>query len=84
MREVFFAWLREHRPDLLPRYERLYATGAYLAPAERRKIEEAAGAPWVSRDYPADRYRHRRGFRASAAAASPQPPLKTIVQESLF
>ena len=64
VREVFFDWLREHRPDLLPRYERLYAKGAYLSPAERRKIEEAAGAPWVSRDYPADRYRHRRGFRA--------------------
>ena len=33
-RDVFFEWLREHRPELLERYERLYAKGAYLSPAE--------------------------------------------------
>ena len=27
VREIFFDWLREHRPDLVPRYERLYAQG---------------------------------------------------------
>jgi DNA repair photolyase len=30
VREIFFGWLAQHRPDLLPRYERLYARGAYL------------------------------------------------------
>src|SRR3954447_10463911 len=32
VREIFFAWLRDHRPDLIPRYERLYSNRAYLAP----------------------------------------------------
>src|SRR3954471_71260 len=57
VREIFFAWLREHRPDLIERYERLYARGAYVAPAERQAIEQAAGAPWARPR--AERFRHR-------------------------
>jgi DNA repair photolyase len=39
VRDVFFAWLQEKRPDLLPRYEKLYANGrAYLPPPERQKL----------------------------------------------
>lgn len=38
VRELWFDWLREHRPDLIPRYERLYARGAYAAPAERERL----------------------------------------------
>ncbi len=30
VREIWFDWLREHRPDLLPRYEELYERGAYM------------------------------------------------------
>jgi DNA repair photolyase len=69
VKEVFFDYLREHRPDLLKRYERLYARGAYLAADERRTIELAAGAPWAKRSY-AQRFRHRGGARARAAAAA--------------
>jgi DNA repair photolyase len=36
VRQVFMGWLREQRPDLVPRYERLYDRRAY-APAEERK-----------------------------------------------
>jgi DNA repair photolyase len=60
VKDIFFDWLREHRPDLLVRYERLYANGAYLAADERRTIERAAGAPWARREY-ANRFRHRAG-----------------------
>jgi DNA repair photolyase len=39
VRDVFFAWLKEKRPDLLPRYEQLYANNrAYLPPSERSKL----------------------------------------------
>src|ERR671926_272515 len=58
VRDIFFEWLREHRPDLVERYERLYARGAYLPVDERRTIERAAGAPWASRSY-ATRFKHR-------------------------
>ena len=79
VREIFFEWLREHRPDLVERYERLYASGAYLPADERRTIERAAGAPWA-RSRRAERFRHRGG-----RAARPAPERKEVVpQESLF
>src|SRR3954452_9671057 len=63
VRGIFLEWLREHRPDLVARYEELYARGAYLPPAERRKIERAAGAPWAGWSYE-ERTRHRGAARA--------------------
>ena len=45
VREIYFDWLRSYRPDLVPRYEALYARGAYVPDGERRAIERAAGLP---------------------------------------
>jgi DNA repair photolyase len=39
VRDIFFEWLRSYRPDLVPRYERLYARGAYVGKAERERIQ---------------------------------------------
>jgi DNA repair photolyase len=39
VRGIFMDWLRSYRPDLVPRYEQLYARGAYAAAAERERIE---------------------------------------------
>ena len=36
---IWMDWLREHRPDLVPRYEELYARGAYAPSAERRRLQ---------------------------------------------
>ena len=44
VRGIFFDWLRTHRPDLVPRYEQLYARGAYVPDPERRAIERASRA----------------------------------------
>ena len=38
VREVFMDWLRSYRPDLVPRYEALYARGAYAPKAERERL----------------------------------------------
>jgi DNA repair photolyase len=38
VREVFMAWLRDARPELVDRYEELYARGAYVPKAERDRI----------------------------------------------
>jgi DNA repair photolyase len=97
VREIFFAWLREHRPDLIPRYERLYARGAYVPTDERRTIEREAGAPWARKTYP-ERFRHRTageqrrvdavhragggGRRAPVPRAEEPPPPRA--QQSLF
>ncbi len=38
VRDVFFAWLETKRPDLLPRYEQLYANGsANMRPDQRKQ-----------------------------------------------
>jgi DNA repair photolyase len=39
VRDIFFEWLRSYRPDLVPRYERLYARGAYVAREESERIQ---------------------------------------------
>jgi DNA repair photolyase len=38
VRGVFMDWLRSQRPDLVARYEELYAAGAYAPQAERRRL----------------------------------------------
>src|SRR3954453_18106299 len=38
VRAIWFDWLRSYRPDLIPRYERLYARGAYAPQAERERL----------------------------------------------
>ena len=92
VRKVFFDWLREHRPDLLPRYEELYRRGAYLPEDQRREIERAAGAPWAGRGYQ-ERWKHRvlerrrgleREARERAAEAAARRSGVSDAQASLF
>ncbi|HEX2025567.1 MAG TPA: radical SAM protein, partial [Actinomycetota bacterium] len=39
-REWWMRWLREHRPDLAPRYEELYAGRAYAPKAYQNEVAE--------------------------------------------
>jgi DNA repair photolyase len=41
VRDVFFGWLKEKRPDLLPRYEKLYAKGANMPASDRTRVTRA-------------------------------------------
>ncbi len=38
VKEVFFAWLKAKRPDLLPDYEKLYKGRSYLPASDRQKL----------------------------------------------
>jgi DNA repair photolyase len=38
VRGIWFDWLRQYRPDLIPRYEELYARGAYMRGPERDRL----------------------------------------------
>jgi DNA repair photolyase len=38
VRDIFMGWLRSQRPDLVARYEKLYARGAYAPRAERERL----------------------------------------------
>ncbi|HEY5709022.1 MAG TPA: radical SAM protein, partial [Solirubrobacterales bacterium] len=42
VKDIFFAWLEAKRPDLLPRYKKLYAGGrAYMRPEQRKEATRA-------------------------------------------
>jgi DNA repair photolyase len=58
VRGVFMDWLGSHRPDLVPRYEELYARGAYAPAAERERLARLV----------------RAGSRAGPARPDPAPP----------
>jgi DNA repair photolyase len=79
VRDVFMGWLRSQRPDLVPRYERLYRKGAYAPVEERRRLAKLVRrSEWPS------------SFRLRDEAASPEPKeerrpaLAGGQQESLF
>ena len=42
VREIWFDWLRQYRPDLIPRYQELYRRGAYMPSAERERLAAMA------------------------------------------
>jgi DNA repair photolyase len=90
VREIFFDWLRAHRPDLIPLYERLYARGAYAPPEERRRLAALIGRsdpPNVPDDgeprASVRRMPRRLVPEAPAPRANERPPLKPR-QEALF
>jgi DNA repair photolyase len=73
VKEVFMSWLSAARPDLVPRYERLYDGRAYAPPAERKRIGALVRAPNRSKD---PRYRRRDELaerRRVRAGAQPEP-----------
>jgi DNA repair photolyase len=76
VRELFFAWLRDHRPDLVDRYEDLYHRGAYAPVAERRRLAALVDGPDRA---PADRM---RGVSRGGLPAT--PPLRADPQQRLF
>jgi DNA repair photolyase len=82
VRQIFFDWLRAHRPDLRETYERLYARGAYVPSAERERLTallRGTGVPPPSRFAP--RRDHHRGERPDRRA---EPERGSDAQASLF
>jgi DNA repair photolyase len=72
VKDLWFEWLAEHRPDLLPRYRKLYRNGAYATKEERARLARLA---------------RRRGQRAMPETddrpARPRAP-RQGVQATLF
>jgi DNA repair photolyase len=77
VKDVFMDWLRTQRPELVRRYEDLYARGAY-APAEERKRL----ASLVRRRADADMGRWSGRRTQAVARDAVDPP--AAIQESLF
>ena len=76
VREVFMDWLSSYRPDLVPRYEALYARGAYAPKTERERISRLVRS---GRRVIGDRGRGDEPPDAQPAMAAPPPE-----QASLF
>jgi DNA repair photolyase len=86
VRGLFFDWLRDHRPDLLERYEELYRRGAYVPRAEADRVQ---GLLRRGRPRGAELGSSRRMEGAASEAPErpepeprPKPPVER--QEALF
>jgi DNA repair photolyase len=87
VRDIWFDWLRAHRPDLIPRYERLYARGAYAAKAERERLAALvrAGRRVMSPDGAASEpARPDPGAETDPVTMPPLRPPAEPVQPTLF
>jgi DNA repair photolyase len=66
VKEIWFDWLRQYRPDLVRRYEELYARGAYMQRAESDRLAGMIRKGRRTRDVGSTRGR-MRGSRSKAA-----------------
>jgi DNA repair photolyase len=84
VRGIFFDWLRAHRPDLIPMYERLYARGAYAPQAERERLA-AMVRRGIGPPSPDDGEPRRGASRVPRRpVAKPEPPSPKPRQDALF
>ncbi|MGA5703653.1 Rv2578c family radical SAM protein [Peterkaempfera bronchialis] len=71
-REWYTAWLRRHRPDLLPRYEALYGEAAYAPRWYQRQITEAVHR--LAAEHGCGATGPTASRRIPPAPAHPEPP----------
>ena len=85
VRGIFMEWLRSYRPDLVERYEELYARGAYLPRVEQERIAAlharrraaSARAPTVGAFRREPGREHERAgarWRSRRPSGQPRPP----------
>jgi DNA repair photolyase len=83
VKDVFMQWLRDQRPELVPRYERLYARGANAPRAERERL-----AGLVRQGRTGRLLARRPRFRPTALEHSPTPRTVSLpavsLQQKLF
>ena len=72
VRELWFEWLRANRPELVPRYERLYRRGAYAPPEERRRLSALVKGPDLAPE---------TGMRGRIERSRPEPAGSVRKQE---
>jgi DNA repair photolyase len=81
VKEVFMSWLSAARPDLMPRYEKLYDGRAYAPNTERKRIGALVRAPDRSQD---PRYRRRDELAARRAKRAREAEETKPAQTKLF
>jgi DNA repair photolyase len=80
VKEIWFDWLRENRPELLPRYQELYGSRAYLPSAEQERLSALVKPPKLRQPE-----RRRLRWRGRQEAQRPAPDKQPeATQTSLF
>jgi DNA repair photolyase len=82
VRDIWFDWLREHHPDLVPRYEELYARGAYMRKDEANRLAAMVRRP--GRTGPRRGIDAARSSRDGVAERRQATGAQAIDQASLF
>lgn len=73
VRTIFFDWLRQYRPDLLPRYEELYAGGGTMKADERRRLRALVSRSGPTRPRRAATVDHPGATDPTRPAIAPTP-----------
>lgn len=85
VKQIFMDWLRDHRPDLVAHYERLYARGAYAPADERKRLAALLRHPALP---PPSRFRmrDREEIRAAGRRKDERPAEARVteLQTTLF
>jgi DNA repair photolyase len=76
VKDVFFAWLETKRPDLLPRYEQLYANGRSNMRPEQRKRATRAVRGWGRSS------RRKRALPPAGPVTAGDPPPPAVAKAS--
>ena len=76
VRDIFFGWLQEHRPDLIPRYEEIYARGAYAAADERKRLEALVRSSRRRPPPPRPKWSQRGRMKAAREQAQTDVPTR--------
>jgi DNA repair photolyase len=72
VKDITMDWLSSYRPDLVPRYERLYGRGAYAPQGERDRMSALIEDGWAK--VAPGHKRHRRYVRTADDPASHRVP----------
>jgi DNA repair photolyase len=78
VKDVFFEWLKERRPELLEQYRELYAKGAYLPSEERKRLQALTRVPDRKRRPRPPRPARGPGAKREAPARPPEPRQKRL------
>jgi DNA repair photolyase len=81
VKDLWFEWLREHRPDLIPRYERLYRRGAYAPPEERERLAKLVQGPDMAAERRIRGRTGHEGFMRGREEPRPGPGSTHLKQE---
>jgi hypothetical protein len=83
VKDITMDWLQSYRPDLVPRYERLYGRGAYPPARERDRVNDLVKDTWAK--VAPNRKREGRYVVTTDPAPHRVPePAQKDLQEALF